>query len=105
MITKDGIDYSNIEGVVDSIETYSSGKIVWKGNCDDEDFKKLMIKLRDRFVDEFNKDREVHINAELLNSGKVPIDYWNRMEEGKLSFEQAIREIAAYVDEYGVKNG
>ena len=90
-------------GIAESIETYiDSNKIVLKG--DNEEFKRLVVNLRFRFMTDFNKDREVPITPDLINEYKELLEIWYIFEEGKISYEECIKRIAYFVDNNGVKN-
>ena len=60
--------------------------------------KQAVADARNKFVEEFNSGRKIPITKELLESGKVPLESWYAMEKGKISFEEAIRRIAKFVD-------
>lgn len=55
------------------------------------------LKRRYQYLEEFNKDREVPITPEILDT-EIPPRITNKLAEGKLTFEGYLDEVAEYLE-------
>jgi len=57
----------------------------------------LEIERRERFVEDFNKDRKIPITQELIDN-EVPAKFFKQLEANEVTFEEFMTNVANYVD-------
>ena len=57
----------------------------------------LEIERRERYLNDFNKGREVPITQELIDS-EVPAKFYKQLEANEVSFEEFLSNVANYID-------